>query len=161
MNDLSACYTFTMKGAVVKLYLDNCCYNRPFDDQSNMRNRLETDAKLHIQSQIRSGKHALIWSYILEYENGFNPYEDRRSNTLKWKNTATEHCAESEDIVNRAIRLQLQGIRAKDALHISCAIELGADYLITTDDKLLSKPIDGIVIINPIDFVRRDTSYDI
>ena len=29
----------------MKLYLDNCCFNRPFDDQSQLRIRLETEAK--------------------------------------------------------------------------------------------------------------------
>jgi predicted nucleic acid-binding protein len=126
-----------------------------------MRNRLETDAKLFIQSQIRNGKHELIWSYILEYENSVNPYEERRSNTLKWKKIASEYCIETDSIINRALSLQKLGIRAKDALHISCAIELEADCFITTDDRLLNKAIEGIMIINSIDFARKDTSYDI
>jgi len=36
-----------------KLYLDNCCFNRPFDDQSQMLVRLETEAKLFIQEGIK------------------------------------------------------------------------------------------------------------
>ena len=32
----------------LKLYLDNCCFNRPFDDQSQLLVRLETEAKLFI-----------------------------------------------------------------------------------------------------------------
>jgi len=32
-----------------RLYLDNCCFNRPYDDQSNLLNRMETEAKLFIQ----------------------------------------------------------------------------------------------------------------
>jgi len=31
----------------MKIYLDNCSYNRPFDDQSQMKIRLETEAKLY------------------------------------------------------------------------------------------------------------------
>lgn len=30
----------------MKIYLDNCCYNRPYDDQSQVRIQLETQAKL-------------------------------------------------------------------------------------------------------------------
>lgn len=30
------------------VYLDNCCYNRPFDDRSNIRNYLEREAVLII-----------------------------------------------------------------------------------------------------------------
>ena len=39
----------------MKIYLDNCCFNRPFDDQSQLRIRLESEAKLKIQEDIRSG----------------------------------------------------------------------------------------------------------
>ena len=30
----------------MRVYLDNCCYNRPFDDQNQLKVRLETIAKL-------------------------------------------------------------------------------------------------------------------
>ena len=29
-----------------KVYLDNCCYNRPYDDQTQLRIELETKAKI-------------------------------------------------------------------------------------------------------------------
>ena len=41
--------------APMRVYLDNCCYNRPFDDQSDLRTALETFAKLQIQALMRSG----------------------------------------------------------------------------------------------------------
>lgn len=37
------------------IYLDNCCFNRPFDDQEQLRVRLETEAKLRIQHLMREG----------------------------------------------------------------------------------------------------------
>ena len=33
------------------LYLDNCCFNRPYDDQEQIAIYLETQAKLFIQSK--------------------------------------------------------------------------------------------------------------
>ena len=36
----------------MKIDLDNCCFNRPFDDQSYMNISLETQAKLMIQTVI-------------------------------------------------------------------------------------------------------------
>ena len=36
----------------VKIYLDNCCFNRPYDNQAQLRIELETKAKLHVQQQI-------------------------------------------------------------------------------------------------------------
>ena len=44
-------------------------FNRPFDDQGQLRIRLESEAKLYIQDQIILGNLQLIWSYILEFEN--------------------------------------------------------------------------------------------
>ena len=38
-----------MRGVnAVRVYLDNCCFNRPFDEQVSAVIRLETDAKLHL-----------------------------------------------------------------------------------------------------------------
>ena len=56
----------------MKIYMDNCCYNRPYDDQSQMRIYLETQAKLHIQDMIRREKIELVTSYILDFENSNN-----------------------------------------------------------------------------------------
>jgi hypothetical protein len=42
-------------GANMRLYLDNCCFNRPFDNQSIVRNRLETEAVLR-----KEGMEALL-----------------------------------------------------------------------------------------------------
>lgn len=37
----------------MRIYLDNRCYNRPYDDQSQLRISLEAQAKLHIQEMIK------------------------------------------------------------------------------------------------------------
>ena len=36
----------------MKIYLDNCCFNRPFDDQNQLKVRLEAEAKLYVQTKI-------------------------------------------------------------------------------------------------------------
>ena len=40
----------------MRVYLDNCCYNRPFDDQSQLKVRLETEAKLFVQLERHVGQ---------------------------------------------------------------------------------------------------------
>ena len=35
--------------SAMRVYLDNCCYNRPFDDQAQLTVRLETVTKLAVQ----------------------------------------------------------------------------------------------------------------
>jgi predicted nucleic acid-binding protein len=49
------------------IYLDLCCFNRPWDDQSSARVRMETEAKLLLQERVRSKQTALVWSYVLSY----------------------------------------------------------------------------------------------
>jgi len=44
------------------VYLDNCVFNRPFDDQSQLLISLQTQAKLEIQERIRNGSLELAWS---------------------------------------------------------------------------------------------------
>ncbi len=58
----------------MRIYLDNCIFNRPFDDQRQIRIRLETEAKLYIQNMIANNLLELAWSYILDFENSQNPY---------------------------------------------------------------------------------------
>ena len=62
----------------MKIYLDNCCFNRPFDDQLQLRIKLESEAKLKIQNEIKEGGFQLVWSYILQSEKEANPYGERR-----------------------------------------------------------------------------------
>ena len=56
-----------------RIYLDNCCFNRPYDDQLQPRVRFETQAKLYIQKMIYDLEVELVWSYVLKYE-----YKDDR-----------------------------------------------------------------------------------
>ena len=69
----------------MRIYLDNCCLNRPCDDQRQMRVRLEAEATLCIQEHIRSGTLELAWSYILDFANAANPFEERRTTISGWR----------------------------------------------------------------------------
>ena len=140
----------------MKIYLDNCCYNRPFDDQSQIKIHLETQAKLYIQDKIREGVYELVWSYILDYENGKNPYHEKRRAIAPWKKIASS-CIEkeTESILLFAETLALKEIKTYDALHIACAVAAGCEYYLTTDKKLLNTPVQEIRIVNPIIFVSE------
>jgi predicted nucleic acid-binding protein len=139
----------------VRIYLDNCCFNRPYDDQNDIKIKVESISKLYIQEQIKNNKIDLIWSYILEFENDQNPYKDKLIAIEKWKNLSIVNINESDDIIVVAENLVKIGIKDKDALHISCALNGGCDYLITTDNGILkkSKLIKNISILNPVDFI--------
>ena len=66
-------------GKKLRSYLDNCAYNRPYDDQSQIKIELETQAKLEIQRQIRDGEVELSASYILVAENTANKFDAKRN----------------------------------------------------------------------------------
>ena len=70
------------------IYLDLCCFNRPWDDQSSSRVRLETEAKLLLQERVHLGATSLVWSYALTYENNFNPHRERRETIAAWQQLA-------------------------------------------------------------------------
>jgi hypothetical protein len=144
----------------MRIYLDHCAYNRPFDDQNNIKTQLETRAKLYIQYQIQQGKYDLVWSYMSDLENGNNPNVENKNSIQLWEHIAKYKCKASENILAKGRQIEQNNIRPNDALHIACAIESWCRYFITTDEGLTNKKIDGIKIVNPIDFVRMEESNE-
>lgn len=60
------------------LYLDMNVYKRPFDDQRQMRIRLETVAVSMLFALVEGGRFSVHWSFVLEYENHLDPMPERR-----------------------------------------------------------------------------------
>ena len=146
----------------MKIYLDNCALNRPFDDQSHIRVRLETEAKLYIQEKIKEGALDLVWSYVIDIENDQNPFEEKRQAIEHWKRLSTIDVSETKTIITRANELVIVGVKAKVALHVACAVTAVARIFITTDDKLIKKlsHFDGITALNPIDALGQIDDYN-
>jgi predicted nucleic acid-binding protein len=139
----------------MRVYLDNCCFNRPFDDQSQARVRLEAEAKLEIQQRIADKKIELAWSYILDLENQANPFEERRDVVGRWKTIAVVDVEETTAIVQKARELADRGLRAKDALHVACAMAAGCGFFLTTDDFVMKnmRGYAGIAAMDPTQFI--------
>ncbi|WP_308891811.1 type II toxin-antitoxin system VapC family toxin [Candidatus Desulfosporosinus nitrosoreducens] len=139
----------------IKIYLDNCCFNRPYDDQNQLKIELETKAKLFIQALIVNGKVDLVISYILELENDDNPFEIRKLAIQDFFKYAKEDISESSHLLKIAEEIKETGVKTKDALHIASAIAANCDYFISTDSRLLKLNDTRIKIINPVDFVMK------
>jgi len=137
----------------MKIYLDNCCYNRPFDDQTQFRISLETQSKLFIQNLVVNKKVELVWSYILTLENSKNPYESKRLSISYFSEYAKIKVVENETILKNSHKIANSGIKNADSLHLACAIEASADFFITTDSRILKYKTNDINIINPVQFV--------
>ena len=82
----------------MRVYLDNCCYNRPFDPQEQLRIRLETEAKLEVQSQMRLGILEYVWSDMLTGEVMDSPYVENREKILPWRFGAVENVHITDEI---------------------------------------------------------------
>ena len=139
----------------IRIYLDNCCFNRPYDDQSQPRVRFETQTKLHIQKMIFEREIELVWSYILKFENSRNPFESKRNAIAQWEQLSSLFVTMSDEIVANAEKITTTGIKNTDALHIACAIAGNCHYLITVDKRLLAYRDNRIIICNPIEFFNK------
>ena len=140
---------------MVKIYLDNCCLNRPFDDQTQVRVRLESEAVLFVLSHIEQGDWTWIGSDVLIDEIEQTPDFGKRSRLQIVANYVQNVVEITELELERANDLQKLGFHGYDALHIACAENAKSDVLLTTDDRLLklakrfSKKLH-IPVVNPL-----------
>jgi hypothetical protein len=141
----------------MRVYLDNCCFNRPFDDQTPLSIRLETEAKLYVQDQIKRGTLSLGWSNILDYENAANPCEERRAEIQRWEKLADCSAVETPEIIDLMKKFVEIGMKPLDALHVAGAASLECEVFLTVDKGILRKAlmVEGIRIMSPIDFLME------
>ncbi len=66
----------------MRIYLDVCCLNRPFDDQKQERIRLEAEAVLLILERCQKGQWELVGSEAIWFEITQIPDEERRQKVL-------------------------------------------------------------------------------
>ena len=139
-----------------RIYLDNCCYNRPYDDQSQLRINLEALAKLEIQQRIRDGKIELVSSYILLAENAANRFETRRQDIKAFIDQYTHTFvsdARDQNVKLLAADIMKTGIKLMDACHVACALLADCNCFVSTDRRLLKYHSDRMKILNPVTYV--------
>lgn len=142
-----------------KLYLDMNIYNRPFDDQSQVRIKLETIAIHAILKIVKDREFTLLWSFMLEFENSLNPNEDIRTEIVMASSLSSENINTTDAILARAKDLESKGVKPRDSIHLACAVKGKADYFLTCDYKLIKKSQfikDEVAIMNPVDFIRLE-----
>jgi len=136
------------------IYLDTCTYNRPFDNQAQLRISLETQAKLYIQTLIKNNELDLIYSYVCFYENYMNPHENKKLSIYDFSKNAKTYIIENNDVLEKAKEIEKRKIKPLDALHLSCAMSAQADFFITVDDVILKYNTNEIKIFDPILFIK-------
>jgi predicted nucleic acid-binding protein len=139
---------------MTRVYLDTSVYNRPFDDQTQPKVFLETQAVILILQMVEAKLIELVSSSVLEYENSRNPFIVNQQSMERYLQIATLRVLLDENIRVRAKQLEQQGIKAIDALHVVCAEASQSDYFITCDKRLINR-CQGLTLkaINPTDFI--------
>ena len=116
----------------MKIYLDVCCLNRPFDDHRQERIRLESEAVIAILE--RSKTLILLSSEMVDLEISKIPDEDRRQKVRLLSSIPKVNIVMDDETLSRAKELNEMGFKSIDAFHIACAEKGQADALLTTDD---------------------------
>lgn len=144
-----------------KVYLDTSVYNRPFDDQSQPKIFLESQAVAIILQMVETRIIELVSSSVLEYESSRNPYPIKQEAMNHYLQMASSRQIVDIRIQQRAEKLEHNGLKAVDALHVACAEAIRSDYLITCDKRLINRCLDlTLKVVNPIDFVLELQSDD-
>ena len=141
------------------IYLDVCALCRPFDDQSYLRIRMETEAVNLILSKVKENLYHLIVSpvHIKEIEAIKDKVEQIQLITLlnKYGKTAKVNLKE---VRKRAEELVNLGFGVADAAHVAFAEMVRAEF-ISCDKKLVKKCIRHKIKVwcgTPLDFCEKE-----
>lgn len=138
------------------IYLDNCCYNRPFDDQTQERIHLESEAILTILQRGQTGVYKIVGSNILELEMERMQDAIKKQRVKELYKVANIHVCYTEEIKRRSQEImKISKIHTFDSLHIAIAEKAKADVMLTTDDKLekMAERLDlKVRVMNPLKF---------
>lgn len=146
----------------MKIYLDVCCLCRPFDNHSDTRVRLETEAVLSILKRC-SLDWELVTSTAVLYEIGLIGDPAKRLHALRLIQRARETIRVDDIVLSRAEEFENLGVLGMDAVHIACAEKAGAVLLTTDDDlvKIMKKNALGTSVCadNPLHWLMEVNSH--
>ena len=150
-----------MKENMVRLYLDNCCYHRPFDDLTQKRIEQEADAVNLILSLSKQGIVNIVSSVFVDMEMNRTPNAVKRRKVLEIYRYDEYHELNTE-IKNVARLFQSYGLKPFDSLHLAVAETQQVDCLLTTDDDFIKQSMrfeHHTKVANPYVFITKE-KYD-
>ena len=145
----------------MKIYLDTCCYCRPFDVARQSQTQVEVEAAIieNVVDLCNMTSIPIIGSAAIITELKNIRDIDKQKDVLNFYTSAvSENIVPSESIFNRTQELMDQGITNFDSAHIALAESVGVDYLLTVDDKLeraAARLKLAIKVINPLNFFEE------
>jgi len=145
----------------MRVYMDVCCYSRPFDDLTQSRVYLEAEAVLSIMSRCENEEWVLLSSGAIDFEISMIPDAELQEKINALYLTASEHHNITNELVDRAKEFHARGLGDFDSLHIAIAESAKADIMLTTDDKLykrVQKSNAKIKVANPVTWLMEVTN---
>ena len=102
----------------------------------------------------------IVSSPVLEFENSYNPFHERKERVSSYLSVAAKSIKLTNAMKNRAMEIENTGMSPIDALHLACA-ESNADYFLTGDDGIVKrarrrKEIYKVEICNPLEFILKE-----
>ena len=123
----------------MKVYLDNCCYNRILDDRSNSQIYYDRNSIMLILELSEKSAIQIVGSEMLVKEMSDTNDIYKRSVLLMMYELCCEAIKISSAILDRAEEIRhSSNIKYKDSIHLACAEALKADVLLTTDKKFMN-----------------------
>jgi hypothetical protein len=114
-----------------------CCLKRPFDDQSQPRIHLESEAVLALLAA-PADRVEFLRAPAHDLENDQNPLPVRAERVRQWLTAMLLAAPPDEVVVARTAELMALGFKNFDAFHLASAEGAGADVFVTCDDRLLA-----------------------
>jgi predicted nucleic acid-binding protein len=149
----------------MKLYFDNCCFNRPYDDQTHEKIHLESEAVLAIIKLNKQNDGEIVGSPALDLEISQIKDDDKKDKVKSfYKKSISFKINYNENILKRVHELSEQStIRTLDKFHLAFAENSGAKILFTTDvkfEKACSRLNLNIMVTNPVKYLMEETEND-
>ena len=144
---------------MLKLYFDNCCFSRPFDDLTQEKISLEEKALKDILRKYENGDLEVYTSKIVSFEmSKIKDQNKKRQVEDLYNSLALKTITYNQAVKQRAIEIESYNIKRMDALHMALAESIDIDYLITTDKLFINGAIrlnSKIKVISPIEFIME------
>jgi predicted nucleic acid-binding protein len=142
------------------IYMDVSCLNRPFDDQSQLRVRLEAEAIQAVFRQLEGGFWNHISSEMAEIEIRAMPDVQRQARVGLLLPRKSAIVRLTKGVWKRAHELVRIGFKAADAVHLAAAEAGGAGVFLSCDDRLCRRArrfrrVLRVTVANPLEWMKE------
>jgi hypothetical protein len=140
------------------IYLDYNCFQRRFDDPSQIRIQLEALACEEIFLRAEIEEIQLAWSFMHEDETLLCPFPNRLNVAFILSALCKVRVGPEDEIYESALEFQGRcNLTSKDAVHLACAHFIKADHFLSCDNRLVKQAKKlglDMEISNPVDYLR-------